>query len=62
MNLEFVSTKQIAAHFWVVIKTVENWDKRVIIIPSFTVNGRPRYNKEDVINALGKKKGGAACN
>lgn len=61
MNSELISRKQIAAHFGVVIKTVENWDKKGLIIPSFTINGRPRYNKEDVLNALVKKKGGPTC-
>lgn len=56
------SRKQIAEHFGVTYNTVQNWDKKGLIKTAYLINGRPRYQLSEVIEAITKKKGGATCN
>ena len=61
MSLELSTRKQVAEYFRVTYDTVQNWEKKGIIAPFCTINGRPRYNLNDVIKAVIENKGGAAC-
>lgn len=61
MNLELVSRKQVAAFFSVTHETVHNWEKKGIIKPFCVINGRPRYQLNDVITEMAKKKGATIC-
>lgn len=58
MNPELLTRKQVAEYFKVIYDTVQNWEKKGIIKPSCTINGRPRYILAEVIEAITQKKGG----
>lgn len=62
MSSELSTRKQVAAYFGVTYDTVQNWEKKGTIQPSCTINGRPRYQLKEVIEAVTKKKGGTQCN
>jgi len=61
MSLELSTRKQVACYFGVTYDTVQNWEKKGIIKPSCTINGRPRYKLEDVTKEITKNKGGTVC-
>lgn len=58
MSLELVTRKQVAAFFGVTNETVHNWEKKGIVKTFCTINGRPRYKMNDVIQSMSLKKGG----
>lgn len=61
MNLQLSTRKEVASFFGVTTETVYNWEKKEIIHPYCKVNGRPRYNLQDVIEVMAQKKGGEIC-
>jgi hypothetical protein len=58
MNQELVTRKQVAAFFGVTNETIYNWEKKSIVQPFCSINGRPRYKMNDVIRSVSESKGG----
>lgn len=61
MKLELSTRKQVADYFGVTYDTVQNWERKYLIKPTCTINGRPRYQLSEVIEAITQKKGGTPC-
>ncbi len=57
----FVSRREVAQHFAVTPDTVKNWEKKGLVKPSCIINGRPRYELNEVIESVTKSKGGGQC-
>ncbi|RYE54767.1 MAG: MerR family transcriptional regulator [Sphingobacteriales bacterium] len=51
-----LTRNQIAKMFAVTAQTVRLWEKKHLITPCCHINGRPRYNQEDVNQLMNKKR------
>jgi DNA-binding transcriptional MerR regulator len=51
-----LTRNQVAEMFCVKPQTVRLWEKKKLITPCCRINGRARYNREDVARLINQKK------
>lgn len=58
---KLLTRKEVAEILSVKPDTVKKWQRAGIVTPCCRLNGRPRYDLNEVINAVSKGKGGTQC-